>query len=178
MKEQWQKQMDDAFENYFAVSATLQADVTALLHEDLLGQSSRRNFIRAASALMEEYAHCFRDLCQVGIDSGSGLLSKKEFQVLQNEKGFDSPERFKLTLRATFKLFELSSVPDFGGSSWEKMKLLLDRRNRVMHPKSAQDLEISDEHWTLIHEGAVWGFTQLFSFIEKLACEHGTIQKR
>lgn len=176
VREQWQKQMDDAFDNYFAVSEALKADVTALLREDLLDQSPRRNFIRAAAALMEGYAHCFRCLCQVGIASGPGQLSKKEFQVLRNEKDFSSSQRLKLTLRATYKLFELSSAPDFGDSSWENTQLLLDKRDKVMHPKSAKDIEVSDELWILIHEGAVWGFTQLFGFIEKLAREHGTLQ--
>jgi hypothetical protein len=34
-----------------------------------------------------------------------------------------------------------------------------------MHPKNAEDLEVSDALWADIHEGTKWIFRQLFSFM-------------
>ena len=89
--------MDEAFDNYFALSKLLTSDVELLLQDNTDSQSFRRNFVRAAAALTEGYLHCFRDMCQVGLDSGKGPLSEKEFRVLQEERSFDSISRVKLT---------------------------------------------------------------------------------
>ena len=85
--------MDAAFDKYFAMSNILQDDIAVLLDVKDDSQSSRRNFIRAAAALIEGYAHCFREMCEVGVATGAGPLKSKEVQVIQAERSFDSAER-------------------------------------------------------------------------------------
>lgn len=174
MKEKWQQQMDAAFDNYFVMSDLLQADIEELLNHDEGTQSARRNFVRAAASLVEGYSSCFREMCQVGLETGPGTLSKKEVKVLKSERSFGSVERIKLSARAAFKLFGLPSPPDFGASGWRQAQTFLEKRDRLMHPKSAQDLEISDESWADIYDGTVWLLQQLFGFMGQIAKTHGT----
>jgi hypothetical protein len=166
--------MDTAFDRYFEMSNILQDDIGALLDANDDSQSSRRNFIRAAAALTEGYAHCFREMCEVGVATGAGPLTSKELQVIQSERLFDSAERIKLTLRAAYKSFQLPSVPEFRGKGWQRAQSLLEKRDRLMHPKSVEDLEVPDVLWADIHDGTKWLFRQLFGFMEQLALVHGS----
>jgi len=170
----WQQRLDAAFAKYFAMSNMLQADVEALLEDTRDTQSSRRNFIRAVAPLMEGYAHCFRDMCQVGLETGAGSLTSKEVKVLKAERSFDSAERVKLTLRAAYKMFQLPSVPDFASEGWKHAQRFIEKRDKVMHPKSVEDLEVPEAQWSDIHAGVVWLFEQLFGFMGQLARVHGT----
>jgi len=173
MKQIWQQRLDAAFDMYFAMSKDLQGDITALIHDEEDSQSSRRNFIRAASALMEGYARCFREMCQVGIETGAGPPTSQEVKILRSERSFHSAERVKLTLQAAYKLFQLPALPEFRGEDWRNAQRLLEKRNKLMHPKSAEDLEVTDELWHDVYYGAIWLFKQLFGFIEQLAIVHG-----
>jgi hypothetical protein len=105
--------------------------------------------------------------------NGRELLSIEEVQVIQAERSFDSAERIKLTLRAAYKSFQLPSVPEFGDEGWQHAQTLIEKRDRLMHPKSVEDLEVPDALWADIHEGTKWLFRQLFGFMEQLAIVHG-----
>lgn len=177
MESSWQQRLDAAFDKYFAMSNILQDDIEALLDAQDDSHNSRRNFIRAAAALIEGYAHCFREMCEVGVATGAGRLTPKEVQVIQAERSFDSTERIKLTLRAAYKSFQLPSGPDFGDEGWRHAQSLIDKRDRLMHPKSAEDLEVSDDLWANIHEGTKWLFKQCFGFMEQLKSVHGPDNK-
>lgn len=166
--------MDTAFDRYFKLSPLLNSDVEYLLRNENQNQSFRRNFIRSACALIEGYLSCFRHLCEIGVESGQGTLTNKEFRALTEEKSLDSANRTKFTLRATYKLFELESIPEFGGKGWDDAQVLLRKRDNLVHPKRAEELEIDDESWNRIYAGAIWIFEPLLTFVEKLARKHGT----
>lgn len=176
MKEIWQRRLDAAFDGYFGMSKVLQRDMEVLLNGDDGSESSHRNFIRAAASLIEGYTHCFREMCEVGLETGPGTLSEKEVFVLKNERSFSSADRVKYTLRGTYKMFQFPSVPEFSGRGWEGAQALLDKRDALMHPKSVEDLSVSEKQWLPIHDGAVWLFKQLFGFMAQLATAHGIQQ--
>jgi hypothetical protein len=159
-----QQKMDEAFDNYFELSKILQADLNDLLDGESDSQTWRRNFIRSSAALIEGYAHCLREVSSVSFECVSPELSKKEIGVLNSESGFDANDRIKLTLRAAYKLFELSPAPNFGGNEWPRAQKVLLKRHLLMHPKVPSDLEISDEAWSEIREDVLWIYEQLFSF--------------
>lgn len=66
-----------------------------------------------------------------------------------------------------------ASVPEFGDEGWQHTQTQIEKRDRLMHPKNAEDLEVPDALWADIHEGTKWIFRQLFSFMEQLAIVHG-----
>jgi len=173
MKEQWQLRMDAAFDRYFAMSNALQDDVGAILRTGDGSQSFRRNFVRAACALGEGYASCFREICGIGLETGPGDLTANEVKALRDERALDSVERTKFTLRAAYKMLQLPELPNFGDVGWVNAQVLLSKRDCLMHPKSMDDLTVSDAQWDEIYEGARWLFVQLFGLIDQLRVKHG-----
>ena len=160
-----QERLDIAFDNYFALSDILRGDLLALFESESESQHWRRNYIRVSASLIEGYAHCFREMCVVGLDCVASTINKKEVKVLLEEQTFDANERIKLTLRAAYKLFELESAPNFGGAEWLRAQRVLTKRHLLMHPKNPDDLQISDELWNELYDDVTWLIKQLFNFI-------------
>jgi len=174
MKEEWQARMDAAFDGYFAMSDALRDDVEAILRSDDGSQSFRRNFIRAACALGEGYAACFREICAIGLETGPGDLTADEVKALLDERSLDSVERTKFTLRAAYKMLQLPAPPNFGDGGWVNAQVLLTKRDGLMHPKSMDELTVNDAHWEKIYEGTRWLFGQLFGLVDQLRLKHGS----
>lgn len=168
-----QEKMDAAFDNYFALSDILRSDLSDLLGSENDSQHWRRNFVRVSASLIEGYVHCLREMCAVSFECLTLSINQKETEVLRSERGFDANERFKLTLRVAYKLFELEPAPNFGGSEWVRSRRVLEKRHLLMHPKSPADLEIPDDLWVELREDVVWLVEQLFKFIAALHEKHG-----
>lgn len=173
MKEEWQARMDAAFDRYFAMSDALRDDVEAVLKTEDGSQSFRRNFVRAACSLGEGYAACFREICAIGLETGPGDLTKNEVSALQDERSLGSVDRTKFTLRAAYKMLQLPVPPNFGDKGWVDAQALLAKRDCLMHPKSMEDLTVTDTQWDKVYEGARWLFAQLFGLVEQLRQKHG-----
>ncbi len=166
--------MDEAWDNYFALSDVLRSDFKALLKSQSNSQYWKRNFIRVSVALMEGYAHCFRKVCAVSFVCDAPEISKKEKEVLQSEKLFGAKERFRRTLSVAYKVFELEPTPDFGGIEWNRAQQVLTIRDGLMHPKTPEDLYISDELWKEIWQDTTWLFEQIFAFVEAVHAKYGS----
>ncbi len=166
--------MDVAFENYFALSDALRADIDVLLEQNIDQAEWKRNFIRTAMPLIEGYCSCYRDICVIALTCEAPEITKKERKVLESEEKMSSSERYKYTLRAAYKLFGLDYAPDFGGPDWGNAKTAMAKRDALMHPKRPVDLEIDESDWNKIHAGIIWAFEQLFGCVEKLAQKHGS----
>ena len=168
-----QERLDSAFTNYFAMSQVLSEDLSSLLDAESESQHWRRNFVRASAALLEGYAHCLREMCLVGLDCVSPPVSGKEVAVLRSERGFDANDRFKLTIRAAYKMFELHPMPDFGGPEWLRAQGVLEKRHRLMHPKVPSDLEVPDALWSELRASVTWLMKQLFDFFSLAQAKYG-----
>ena len=132
-----QDKMDQAFDNYLSLSYKLSEDFDQYLDTEIETEGWRRNYIRIVVALVEGYSNCFREMAVLGLDVEHPTLSAKEAKALKTGFGYSASERIKYTLRATYKMFELSPIPDFGGKQWEKWccflikdTLLLTQRNQ------------------------------------------------
>lgn len=165
--------MDQAWDNYLQLSDELRGDIEALLESKSDSQHWKRNFIRVSSALIEGYAHCFRNMCAVSFVCTAPDISSKEKNLLQSEKSFGANERLKRTLSVAYKLFELQPSPNLGGREWLRVQRVLEKRHQLMHPKVPEDLHISEELWEEIWEGATWLFEQLFAFVEAMHAKYG-----
>jgi hypothetical protein len=165
--------MDAAFDNYFALSDVLREDLLALLETESDSQHWRRNYVRVSASLIEGYAHCLREMCAVSFECVAPEISEKEAEVIRSERSFNANERIKLTLRAAYKLFELQPAPNFGGYEWPRAQRVLERRHLLMHPKTPDDLEISNELWSELRDDVTWLVEQLFNFIAALQAKHG-----
>ena len=159
-----EERMTEALDNYLELSDILMKDLRSLLGSKSESQHWRRNYIRVSASLIEGYTHCYREMCQIGLDFPNSL-SNKEKKVLSSEQGFATDERFKLSLRAAYKLFGLEPLPDFGGLDWQRAKLYFEKRHQLMHPKNKVDFQVSGESWKDLYEGCVWLIEQLINFI-------------
>lgn len=167
-----QERMDEAVDNYFALSNELRGDLIALLDSESDSQHWRRNYVRVSASLIEGYAHCFREMCAVSLECISHELSSKEELVLISEKRLSANERIKRTLRVAYKLFELQPAPNFGGPEWRRAQRVLEKRHLLMHPKTLNDLYVSDKLWSELRDDVTWLIEQLFSFVAALQAKH------
>lgn len=167
-----QCQMDSAFDNYFSLSEVLREDLNVLLDSELDSATSRRNFIRASAAMIEGYAHCIREMCLIGLQCDTPDITNKEAAAIRSERDFNTTDRFKLTVRAAFKIFELSPLPDFGGARWARAQEVLKKRHMLMHPKEPGDLQIESSSWIGVSDDVAWLMQQLFAFFELLQEKH------
>lgn len=168
-----QERMDTAFENYLMLSNMLLSDLKALLDSECENQHWRRNFIRTIAPIVEGYAHCLREMCSIGLECVAQKLPSKEKEVLLNERGFNASDRIRLTLRAAYRLFELSPSPDFRSKEWQQAKLVFEKRDALMHPKTASDLEVSDGPWRSMREDVAWLIGQFDNFQELAHKKYG-----
>lgn len=167
------KRMDEAFENYLVLSKELQNDMIALLNSEEKTQHWRRNFIRTIVPLIEGEVNCLKEICLISLECESPELTNKETKVLLCENSFSTDERIKLTLRISYKLFELLPVPDFGGNEWVGVQIFLKKRHLLMHPKTAIDLDVSDKSFDEIRENSTWLMTQFFNILTLLDKKYG-----
>lgn len=163
-----QHRMDEAVDNYLSLSELLREDVNALLDTDLETPTSRRNFIRAAAAMIEGLTHSIREICLVGIECGAQGLSRKEILAITCERSGDTHDRYKRTVLAGYKMFSISPLPDFSGVEWCRARKMLYKRHSLMHPKKASDFEVEASSWADMEESVIWMFAQLFRFFELL----------
>jgi hypothetical protein len=60
------------------------------------------------------------------------------------------------TFKQFAKIHGASFSPDTGAHGWECMKQFIAIRNRIVHPKSKDDLEVSENEWHNINLGIDW----------------------
>lgn len=156
MTSEIQQQMSDAFNNYIDLAYVLVEDLDKLTENEENSASWRRNYVRIATSLIEGYGHCFRELSAVALKLEHPPISKLEENAIKSGFGLTSPERAKLTLSATYKLFDISSLPNFEDYEWDKAMEIFEKGNQIMHPKTCDDLEISDESFSKLRESANW----------------------
>jgi hypothetical protein len=151
----------------------LHNDLLALGNSEPTSQHWRRNYIRVSASLIEGHAHCLREMCSVSFECIAPEISRKEDKVIRAERSFDANERIRLTLRATHKLFELQSTPNFGGPEWPRAQRVLKKRDLIMHPKCPSDLNIPDDLWEELREDITWLIERFFNFLSALEEKHG-----
>jgi len=161
------------YEDYFVLSETLKLDLDKLLDEESDSQTWRRNFVRTSWPMIEAYSSTLRNLCSV-LDKHSKFdKSKRQKHLLANKATFSSVQRIKESMKLAFKIHELDEKPVFGDQNWQKLQKAVKVRNRITHPNSSRDLQISDKDWQQVYEGIVWLMHELFSFFNQVHSKYG-----
>jgi hypothetical protein len=83
-----QQRMDNAFDNYFAMSIVLRDDLAEICKIKNEDQHWKRNLIRTSSALFEGYTNCLREMCVISFECRAPKLTKKETAALRFERKF------------------------------------------------------------------------------------------
>ncbi|MFH1777949.1 MAG: hypothetical protein ABH952_10380 [Candidatus Omnitrophota bacterium] len=161
-----QEQFIEAFNNFMALGEVLAADLVKLSESEDDSAYWRRNYIRVVASLLEGYSHCFREMAAIGFKCTSPSLSKKEQAALLTDFGYATSNRIKLSLRAFYKMFEFSPVPDFSGKEWKEVMTFFEKRNVLMHPKSSDDLKFTEKSWAEMRKGSNWLIKKHFDVLK------------
>lgn len=171
--------MDEPTENTFA--AILLDDLAQAMRRNSQeqSQSSRREVVRTAFAAIEGVGWMFRDHI-LEAAKPLGVLSAEEDLILSEKTHHVSSEgkistqsRFipfltmiRLIARISARL-SLGNQIDFSGSDWATCKAALAIRHRITHPKSAQDLQLSEKDTAICVHAFFWLLEQTTLAMER-----------
>ena len=163
-----QTRMNRAFDNYIQVTKCLQADGHHILNSDARTDSYCRNVIRCMASVIEGYNNCLYEIAVIGYDGREHLgfeFSGKESKVLSDPQKCSVPDRLKYTLTALRKMLTLPEI-NFGTEDWALTQKALRIRNDLVHPKTIEDLQFTDEPFERYRDGLAWIFKQQCETIE------------
>jgi hypothetical protein len=163
-------------------------EAVMVAHEDMvtfspgakrkLTQSYKRAYYRASFAFVEMTLFAIKHVLFDAAAAGLFSLSDAERAVLE-EVNYDLADSGEIRTRRRFqpfepklrfiinlfhKLFDTYRQPNFTGPEWKVFQLALKVRNRVTHPKSAKDLEITNAEMTILEKANDW-YWEVFRWI-------------
>ena len=118
---------------------------------DPTGQPLRRAFVRSCWGYFEGSTHSlarFVETIEVLTDSKHDKRPKEKERTL---------DEFKITLKwCTSDRLTRGWSPDFGGPGWKAVRNSYKVRTRLMHPKTAESFDVSDNDLKLATDALAW----------------------
>jgi|GEM_PF-2340013 len=123
-------------------------------------QFYRRLFLRNTFSIIETYIFVTKELIKnkLVIDKNSNQISWSDLTALNEKKVMlddqgkvkvrDDFQKFEPSLRFTLNLFAKvfnSTAPNYSDNNFQKLISLHKRRNDITHPKSVEELTITDQ---------------------------------
>lgn len=172
------KTLDERFKVFDVLHRDIESLLAAYRH-DWISQPLRRLFVRACWSMIEGEVFCMKQFTLRACELGGKSLSAEEYvflseiRVVVGASGgaklkhvhVDTLSNLKQTLKIATSKFELDWNPNFGTQSWEKLRRSLELRDRITHPKIADELTISDNELD-IHKDAFAWFLDAFQELE------------
>ena len=161
---------DDVLKDWKKTTKTLFADVCRAAEEvDRCGDGyTRRNYVRSVFAAIEGITHGMKrvtlqvwKLRQSRLDSDElGKLMEVKFdsQGRSRKRFLPFGDNIKFTFEAFAKVHGVAESVNYTGKGWAALLSAAEIRHRLMHPKSADDLEISDAEMVSVRTAAAWYF--------------------
>jgi hypothetical protein len=160
--------MTDALSDSFLAILTHDVGVALQRNEEADNQATRRDTIRSAFAAIEGLVWIFREEIVDAAQATYGL-EQDEMTILQErqlsvtEQGKISAQARYLTLTTTIRFLAriasriTGTEPfDFGAGDWDEFRKAIAIRNRITHPKSADDLLFSKEDVDRVKDALFW----------------------
>ena len=131
---------------------------------------ARRAYVRSAFAFAEGMTHAFKRFALAVHADKASLFSEAEVAMLRGvtyelEDSGDAVTRSKylrfapnirLALRAFSRAQGCPDPIDFSTAGWQALREGARIRNRLMHPRTPTDLEVSDADLELVDQGIRW----------------------
>jgi hypothetical protein len=151
--------------------AVLNADVEEIKRTagESLTAFDVRSMIRTFSALMEGLLYQMRQVA-LHSDAHNEIYSTQELMILRGES-LRLNNKGKIEVQPSYEgalnmlLFTFNQFPKIHGAKfsantgvhgWGSMRELVGIRNRITHPKSKKDLELSESEWEEVIQGMDW----------------------
>jgi len=153
--------------NLDALSTTLRTDVEEIAAA-MTFQSYRRHYLRAFFAWVEAENHVRRQVSL--LLAATANFSIAEFACLQEET-YVLDEQGRCQTRPTFgrllgsTRFSFAAFlkatggtyePNYGDKGWCAFRSAVDMRHRLTHPKTANELQVSDEEIAVLSTAVRW----------------------
>jgi hypothetical protein len=138
-----------------------------------LDQTHRRMFVRSLFALIEGVSHAMKRSAvrhdHQRVLSAEEVMLARDESVEANDSGHavvkSARIRFLPNVRLAFRLWAkiggFDCTLDVAGIGWSDLKDSVKLRDRLMHPKGVQDLEVSDDEIRQAMRVHIWFNTQL-----------------
>ncbi len=135
-------------------------------------QASRRDVVRATFAAIEGIVWlCRRQVLEISASmtevDALTILALREQTYSVTERGLINKQTRSVPLQAMIKLvvrqarkLNQSLNIDFNEPGWDDLLLAIKIRNRATHPKSLDDLQISDDDLISVNSGFHWLLAQ------------------
>lgn len=168
-----QSGLNAAIERIQQLDEGLRADVEYWVKQFELGnrdQLARRSFVRSVFALIEGIVFCLKQVTLETATTKAATLSPQEIALLREESAelqengelASRPAflRLKPNLRFSFRKFaEIYKAQyrlDVSQAGWEKLGPGIRIRDRLMHPKTPQDISVSDDELAIVKTAYEW----------------------
>jgi hypothetical protein len=159
---------EDLIGPLYAISDDLErAERDSVFNDD---SYSRRNYIRVLFACINLGIYLLKRTVLVAASSKSDPLTFAELVLLREQtfslekngevrmrnKFLGLAENLRFTTRCVEKGFGISLTFDSGGKGWDAFKRAIKIRDRITHPKTYQDLDVTDEEIELAKRVGTW----------------------
>jgi len=167
MEEKMLEELKKGFRFFAHLSKDL--DQASKLLQENDSQFTRRIYLRSLFAFIEGNSFHLRQMALAAHNHRTQCFSNEEIVMLE-EKDIGIKDNGVLKVRkkhidfATNIRFSQNSYikaiggdqPDYTSNGWAQLKKALKLRNRITHPRSEEDLNISDDELNVIHEAKEW----------------------
>lgn len=164
---------EEALDHIARLDVALQGDVdywVKQFNDGNQSQLARRSFVRALFALIEGMTFSIKRLVLMFAADGDGKLTPDEISLLSEHTaeldsagaiiGKTAYLKFKPNLQFTFRKFSEITKSGFkldvSNDGWEKLARSLKIRDRLMHPKSALEVDVTDGELCATRAAADW----------------------
>lgn len=168
-----EERMDAAVDSYLKVADVLARDVNAILDQETSTGAWRRAYVRTVGAMIAGDSFSIQQMAAIGLETNAPKLTEKEVKALSCDNQHSATDQIKYVLRSAYKMFELDGAPDFGERGWCKAQKFVEKRNKIMHPKSPADIHVSGDEWNDVFEGSKWLIQQHFTLIQRMQEKFG-----
>ena len=128
----------------------------AALWDEFDDDFSKRSYVRTVFAFIEGNTYRLKQICLL-IHSHKiyGLTEKQIHKVLEVKKDgkkviVPTTENIELSFELYSEMFNVENPLDTRGQDWLNLKLALEVRHRLTHPKSVEDLMLSSEDMAIV----------------------------
>ncbi|WP_191832679.1 hypothetical protein [Pseudomonas fluorescens] len=149
---------DTALVSLLGMNDILREDLSALLDaykDDQSNQVLRRSFVRASWAYVEAITRALKFMTSILIDAGGCDVEPQEIKFLKQRKT-ETLTNIKETIRLVAKAFKVSERNVGGGTGWCHVVSNIKVRDRLVHPKSVESLQVVDSEWEAHKRSFVW----------------------
>jgi hypothetical protein len=147
---------DAGLTSLLGMSEVLRSDLDALLEAHLDDQVLRRNAVRASWAYIEAIPYAMKGMLLTLVEAGAYPVATDEDRAFLTASRWETRCNIKSTLRLASKVFAVAERDLGGGSGWSQVKPMIDLRDRLVHPKTVIDLEVTDSEWAKHVECFKW----------------------